>query len=161
MTTTPTLDPVHAERAWRGFDRITLADQTPSPALGWDQSDFRTECGTGCCLAGHVALDNGGVWLVEIRKDGMFIDGAPISGDHDLAMNIWQYMLAEPDDPESAVEETHGKRVIHVSYRAERLLGLFGVSHDLFYSYNTRAGLERLITEHIGPRPTHVDGTAN
>ncbi|WP_188194858.1 hypothetical protein [Nonomuraea sp. SYSU D8015] len=153
---------IYAERAWRAFDRITLADEIGTDPY-WDQAVFRSDCGTGCCYAGHLALDNGGAWLVNIRDNGdMFIDGTLVSDDDPgLEFAIWEYMLAEPDDPEDAIEETHGKQVVHVSYRAERLIGLANVSHDLFYSNNTRADLERLITRYIGPRPSNVGGNAN
>jgi hypothetical protein len=160
---TITADTVHAERAWRGFDRITAADETPDPALGWDQTRYRTACGTDCCYAGHLAIDNGGIWLVTINdKSEMFIDGMRIDpGAADTEHEVWEYMLAEPNDPERAIEEAYGKRVIHVAARADRLLGLVTINHDLFYSNNTRPDLERLITRHFGPRAIHVGGTAN
>ncbi|SEU46810.1 hypothetical protein [Nonomuraea wenchangensis] len=160
---------VHAQRAWRGFDRITAADEigyesSTVAAPGWLQSEFRTRCGTGCCYAGHVALDNGGVWVVEITPNGeMVIDGTPVTkhDDQELPWALWEYMLAEPDDPESAIETVRGKRVVHVSTRAERLLGLpLGLAHCFFASGNGRFTLERLITDRFGPRNT-VGGTDN
>ncbi|TMR90506.1 hypothetical protein [Nonomuraea basaltis] len=162
--TTPDQQVLYRERAWRAFDRITAADEAPSAtAPCWRQAEFRTQCGTGCCYAGHVALGNGGQWLVDIRGDDMFIDGMAINPDVDeeLSWAVWEYMLAEPDDPEDAIEEAYGKRVVHVSNRAERLLGSPRRCHYLFFNgSNSRARLERLITEHIGPRVI-VGGTAN
>ncbi|MEU7855139.1 hypothetical protein [Nonomuraea sp. NPDC049141] len=162
MTTSTTPPDLYRERAWRAFDRITAADEAPDPALGWDQAAFRTECGTGCCYAGHLALDNDGTWLVTIRPEGMFIDGKPIdpNADEDTDYSVWEYLVAEDDDPESAIEEAFGKRVIHVGYRAERLLGLLDVTHELFAGLNTRPFLEELINRRFGPRLPSVGGTA-
>ncbi|TYB71140.1 hypothetical protein FXF51_01520 [Nonomuraea sp. PA05] len=159
---TPARPTVEAVRAWRAFDLITAADETRQPELAWDQHSYRTECGTGCCYAGHLAIDNGGVWLITITPDAMLIDGTPIDPtaldtDHDP----WQYLIAEPADPEHAIEETHGKRVIHVSARADRLLGLSSAEHILYDGSNTRPKLEELITRRFGPRPMLVGAHAN
>ncbi|MEV4083029.1 hypothetical protein AB0J43_22450 [Nonomuraea fuscirosea] len=155
-----TVTPDQIERAWRGFDLITAADlvgyeNSTVAEPGWLQAEYRTRCGTGCCYAGHVAMDNGGLWLVQIGPGGeMLIDDTLVTDedDEELRWSLWEYMLATPDDPEQDVEAVRGKKVIHVSARARRLLGRNGVN-SLFSSGNTLPRLERLITEHFGPRP--------
>jgi hypothetical protein len=161
MSTTPT---IYAERAWRGFDRITIADDTPDLiGIGWDQSYNRNRCGTSCCYAGHLALEFGARWVVDIDPDmaAYTINGTPITVADWASVNCdpAEYVHAEPDDPQDAITHLRGMPVVHVAHRAANLLGLEGMGQSLFEEDNTRADLERLITDQFGPRPATVGGT--
>jgi hypothetical protein len=86
----------------------------------WDQKYYR--CGTGTCFAGHAALLAGGQWAFE--------------SDHD------EHMVA--DDADDPMYVFDGE--IHVSNRAERVLGLASPQADeLFESYNSLDDLRRII----------------
>ncbi|MEU4576026.1 hypothetical protein [Nonomuraea sp. NPDC023979] len=150
----------HVEMAWRGYDKIAVANSQPKPALRWYQEEYRSTCGTGCCYAGHLALAAGSHWLVKIHNNQMTIDGTPVTKTDRRCVehSIHQYMLATEDDPLPLIRLVRGKRVIHVRHQAAHLIGLnpYADNHDdggLFAPGNSREDLARLITEQIGPRP--------
>ena len=98
------------------------------------------ECGTIGCLAGWACL---------------------LSGDQPS-------MPDEPDDPEEETERVHvawQRESRFIPARAAELLGIpfdnaLWASGGLFYAYNTREDLGRLVAEIFGPRPTPVDEPA-
>lgn len=123
-----------AEMLHRTMDRV-LAHPEEHEQGAW-------RCKTGCCFAGHAALEAGGVWLTDVYGRG-------VDWDHRA------YMIAVPEDKlrhtelvrvareDGVVEEV---RAIHVSARAGRVLGLdYHQRTRLFAGNNTPEMLKDLI----------------
>lgn len=92
----------------------------------WDQADWRTVCGTAMCFAGHAATIAGGTWQ----------------------SNQISYLDAVPEDDADKVGHLPSGRVIHVSARAQRDLGLTDdQAHRLFHGANTLPTLEYIVED--------------
>jgi hypothetical protein len=91
----------------RGLELLDAAiAQIEAHPETWKQGSYR--CGTGMCLAAHIGELAGGWWVI------------PDDADHPRS----QWMVAEPGDPPEHVDtESDYGPMIHVSDRAEHLLG--------------------------------------
>lgn len=87
-----------------------------------DREGQRRDCQTVMCFAGWAAELAGGFWADEVMIPGV----------------SEALLLAEPGDEN--VHVTHGRRVVHVRDRAQRVLGLTSEqAHDLFeHTYDLR-----------------------
>uniref|UniRef100_UPI003F494C6A hypothetical protein n=1 Tax=Nonomuraea sp. CA-252377 TaxID=3240003 RepID=UPI003F494C6A len=146
-----------AALAWHGYDLVTAPD-----CATWDQTTWRSHerCGTVCCYGSHVALAAGGRWLVRIDAERQeWIDAHPVTEADTAQLNgsVEQYLIAETGDPSHLLETVRGKKVIHVRFRAVRLIGLdpeepheFG---GIFDPRLTATALADLLERRVGPRP--------
>jgi hypothetical protein len=146
-----------AALAWHGYDLVTAPD-----CATWDQTTWRSHerCGTVCCYGSHLALAAGGRWLVRIDAERQeWIDAQPVTETDTAQLNgsVEQYLIAETGDPSHLLETVRGKKVIHVRFRAARLIGLdpeepheFG---GIFDPRLTATALADLLERRVGPRP--------
>ncbi|WP_146615965.1 hypothetical protein [Nonomuraea aridisoli] len=119
------------------------------------QKDWR--CGTGLCVAG---------WIGELTGATWFLDHL---GSH---MELRAYVLAVPDDPEAYVrtprqlarecpQGREHERIIHVAYRAARLLGIpldDAMDHPLFDARNSLEEIAEHAERHFGPAAYSMRG---
>ncbi|WP_440100104.1 hypothetical protein [Streptosporangium sp. H16] len=144
-------------------ERIKAGSVDPDPRTPitlWDQRVWRNElcmpgwCGTTLCLAGWAAQLGGGEWFITYSPDGPLMAGQPT----DLPKYRWapllDYMVAAPGDPEHAITEHSGHRIIPVQAKAMFYLGLkpmicrdedgeieCGVHHEVFLGHLTLSDL--------------------
>ncbi|MFG2076881.1 hypothetical protein [Nonomuraea maritima] len=120
------------------------------------QKDWR--CGTGLCLAGWIGELTGATWLLN---------------DPGSRMELRAYVLAEPDDPEAfvrtprqltcSVEGRDDERIIHVAYRAARLLGIpveGATDHPLFDAGRSLDQIAENAARYFGPAAYTLRGKA-
>ncbi|MEU4511678.1 hypothetical protein AB0G05_19480 [Nonomuraea wenchangensis] len=119
------------------------------------QKDWR--CATGLCVAGWIGELTGATWFLDHPGSDM---------------ELRAYVLAVPDDPEGFVRTPRGlvrhcpegredERIIHVVYRAARLLGIplnDAMDHWLFDARNSLDQIDEIAARCFGPAAYSLRG---
>ncbi|MFI6889134.1 hypothetical protein [Streptosporangium canum] len=134
----------------------SIAPDPHTPITLWDQRVWRNElcmpgrCGTTLCLAGWAAQLGGGEWFITYGPDGPLMAGQPTDLPEYRWAPLLHYMVAAPGDPEHAITEFSGHRIIPVQVKAMLYLCLKpmicrnkdgeierGVHHEMFLGHLT------------------------
>lgn len=99
----------------------------------WDQGSWR--CGSGMCFAGWAAMLTGAKWVYP--QDNLYVD------EYGETDNFENEMV---EIPEELRETFDGKEALHVSYFAEKVLGIDSDQRGvLFFGSNTIRMIEAML----------------